>query len=1181
MSSRRRSITLFIALCAIGVLTVRSAAAAPTLAGSTVKRGHTADGRLNFIGSATNPLELPPGTAASLLPGRGNAGTFVTLYGPAFGLKDPVNEVQFNREDSWADGRSTNRYQQVYQGVPVFGGDIVVNMDADGRLMAMAGKVSPKLAVDTTPGVSAEDATATAMQLLTAAYGAGFTGVLTEPAALWIYDESLFTESAASPSLVWKVVISGLPAYPVREIVLVNAQTGSVELHFNQIDTRWRAGRGAEQPRDYVSAPMEFVVGPSINIVRSAGFASKGYESWAAATPVCDQTDTTSCNDLSPDDRDATLGYLYASNTWRFFNDKHGYDYVASVTGGAGIKSLINIGGARGTSGWYQNAFWDGEKLNYGDGFAEAEDVVGHEMTHGFTQNTSGLLYLFQSGAINESLSDMWGEFVDQTNTNVFGTEHDAPINKWYLGEDLPGIGAIRNMANPPMYGDPDKMTSGYYYRGPNDNGGVHTNSGVNNKAAYLMAQGGTFNGFTVNAMGIDKTASIYFLAETKYLFPGADYVDLSYALDMACEEKYGYLGCKDEHTATLAVQMTTRPATISTGAVVDCPTGTVYGTTLFSDSFESVTSPTDNWVLAAQDDSGYSITPSWQIVYYGFSNAGENKDLRALYAGGLSYMGLYGQESATMANPVVLPAANTVNLPVGGQIHFAFEHTYLFDNWNTEKYDGGVVEYSTDNGGTWADLRPRFSAGQNYNGVVFTGWNNPLSGRSAFVANSLGGKVFTRYNLSPLAGQNVKVRFRIGYDYIFDWGWFIDRVDVHTCVLAPKTPLLLAPASGALVYDYTPTFTWAVAPQADQYWVQIFSDAKMYHLVDQATVVGVTQYTTLASLDPNTTYYWRACSIGDHDKISYSPWSALRSFRTALTTPTQIAPTDGFVTMTDRPTFSWTASTGATNYLWQVCRNITCTVIVTQGYATATQATPLADLPVNATLYWRVLANGVNRSAWSSIWSFTTGNPPSIPLLLTPAANLLTLDTTPTFTWMKSLPAPITLVDPLDPVGGYIIEIATDALFTAVVHGPITTAASVNPSYTVPAGLPNGRTYYWHVRSVSVGLEMSGWSAPRALRIGYAAPTGLTPADLSTPASKIVVFDWDNVTGQTNPTSYTIQVSLSNTFTPLVASATVVPSTYTRTFTQASTTKLYWRVRANGGYGPGDWSTPYSFTLP
>ncbi len=96
----------------------------------------------------------------------------------------------------------------------------------------------------------------------------------------------------------------------------------------------------------------------------------------------------------------------------------------------------------------------------YGDGFAAADDVVGHELTHGVTDFSSHLFYYYQSGAINESLSDVFGEFVDLTN----GAGNDTPADSWLIGEDLPELRRaqhphiVRNMADPADCGDPDRM---------------------------------------------------------------------------------------------------------------------------------------------------------------------------------------------------------------------------------------------------------------------------------------------------------------------------------------------------------------------------------------------------------------------------------------------------------------------------------------------------------------------------------------------------------------------------------------------------------------------------------------------------------------------------------------------------------------------------------------------------
>ena len=96
----------------------------------------------------------------------------------------------------------------------------------------------------------------------------------------------------------------------------------------------------------------------------------------------------------------------------------------------------------------FANAFWDGTQMVFGTGYAGADDVVGHELTHGYVEQTSELFSLHQSGAINESVADTIGEIVDHRN----GADDDSA---WNLGEDIPG-GPIRSLQDPTLYGQPD-----------------------------------------------------------------------------------------------------------------------------------------------------------------------------------------------------------------------------------------------------------------------------------------------------------------------------------------------------------------------------------------------------------------------------------------------------------------------------------------------------------------------------------------------------------------------------------------------------------------------------------------------------------------------------------------------------------------------------------------------------
>ncbi len=195
-----------------------------------------------------------------------------------------------------------------------------------------------------------------------------------------------------------------------------------------------------------------------------------------------------------------------------------------------------------------------------------------------FTDFSSHLFYYYQSGAINESLSDVMGELIDQTN----GDGTDTPAVKWLLGEDVPSnfnvCGSnphiIRNMKNPGDCGDPDRTGSPNWKVYPNvdfangDNGAVHTNSGVNNKAAFLMTDGGTFNGQTITGIGIDKVKRIYYVVDNSLLGSASDYQDLGNALRQACSSLASAhvagitaADCAQVNKAVLATQMDKPPA--------------------------------------------------------------------------------------------------------------------------------------------------------------------------------------------------------------------------------------------------------------------------------------------------------------------------------------------------------------------------------------------------------------------------------------------------------------------------------------------------------------------------------------------------------------------------------------------------------------------------------------------
>ncbi len=216
------------------------------------------------------------------------------------------------------------------------------------------------------------------------------------------------------------------------------------------------------------------------------------------------------------DDESVDNAYETSGFVREYFKDTFGLNSIDD--NGLDIISNVHYGKD------YNNAFWDGDEMTYGDGdgkefkdFASAIDVVAHELAHGITQFLANLEYQSQSGALNEHFSDVFGTIIKQKYLKQDISEADWLIGDTVVTEEFPGV-AIRSMKAPGTANDfdsqPDHMDN--YYSGSADNQGVHINSGIPNKAFYLSCL----------EVGIDDCALIWF--ETlKALWRTADFNDM------------------------------------------------------------------------------------------------------------------------------------------------------------------------------------------------------------------------------------------------------------------------------------------------------------------------------------------------------------------------------------------------------------------------------------------------------------------------------------------------------------------------------------------------------------------------------------------------------------------------------------------------------------------------------
>ncbi len=194
----------------------------------------------------------------------------------------------------------------------------------------------------------------------------------------------------------------------------------------------------------------------------------------------------------------------------------------------------------------YDNAFWDGQQMVYGDGdgqifnrFTIAIDVIGHELTHGVTQYTSNLNYSNQSGALNESFSDIFGSLVKQRVRNDTAANADWLIGQGLLTAQVHGV-ALRSMKAPgtayddPVLGkDPQPANMKDYVNTSQDNGGVHINSGIPNHAFYLMA-------VAMGGYAWDKAGKIWYVAARDKFNNNTDFQSAANLTWQVAGELYG-----------------------------------------------------------------------------------------------------------------------------------------------------------------------------------------------------------------------------------------------------------------------------------------------------------------------------------------------------------------------------------------------------------------------------------------------------------------------------------------------------------------------------------------------------------------------------------------------------------------------------------------------------------------
>jgi Zn-dependent metalloprotease len=494
---------------------------------------------INAPGVSAQRRVFTTGTPAELATARARGLAHLQARIHEWGIETPDSLV-VTRTTVDELSRAHTRVQQYFRGIPVFGGEAIVHLREDGEIDTVTDALVPSVAVNPRARLGAGAAIGRAVanhgcaECLTASPAAHLMVLRHDGVDRLVYRVDLRREDGTAQT--------SLP------VMFVDANTGDIVWEYDNLQT----GSGNSLYSGTVT------IGTSRNT--SGTFVM---ENLAARVGTFDFRNGTSSVFRFSDADDLWSSATQRAGVDAQFGAERFLDYLRTVHGRNGID------GAGGPNGYtahdgvtrllssrvhyatnYNNAFWNGQFMTYGDGdgvnFSPlvTVDIAGHEMMHGVTQFTGGLVYSGESGALNESWSDVFGAMLERQ-------LRGESAQTWLIGEQAytPGVAgdALRSMSNPhsaPNSGftaddDPDHYSE--RYTGTGDNGGVHINSGIANKAFYLLAVGGTHHrGGSMTGIGADQAARIWFVAMTTYMTSSTNFAAARTATLNAAAALYG-----------------------------------------------------------------------------------------------------------------------------------------------------------------------------------------------------------------------------------------------------------------------------------------------------------------------------------------------------------------------------------------------------------------------------------------------------------------------------------------------------------------------------------------------------------------------------------------------------------------------------------------------------------------
>ena len=471
-------------------------------------------------------------------------------------------------EDTMLEGRVHDRFDQYAGEARIFGAQLVRQRSAAG-VESVFGNVYPEnLGISTTPTLSAQDAFARVVAI------AG-----REPIASRLPELVVLPREDGTFRLTW---LSRVRTSNDMVALFVDAKTGEEVWRYTLIHRQSAVGTGTgvlgdRKKLSVRQASSVFLADDALRPPTLITYDLKG--NYSRVLEILDGVTNPAQSDIATDtdntwtdganvDAHAYIGFTYDYYFQRF--GRRGVDgnnrAIRSIVHPAPREDPLSLP-AFVIENFLLNAFWCGEcgqpgqgYMVFGEGiptrfslggqnynyFAAGFDVVAHELSHAVTEFTSSLIYQNESGALNESFSDIMGTGAEYYVRSTGRSDRPAD---YLIGEDivtpaLPGaLTGIRSMSDPRSFGDPDHYA--IRYTGPEDNGGVHINSGISNHAFFLAIEGGTnrTSGLAVTGVGggnREQIERIFYRGFTSYLTPNATFAQARQATLRAASELFG-----------------------------------------------------------------------------------------------------------------------------------------------------------------------------------------------------------------------------------------------------------------------------------------------------------------------------------------------------------------------------------------------------------------------------------------------------------------------------------------------------------------------------------------------------------------------------------------------------------------------------------------------------------------